>query len=137
VEHTGAMIFFAALCIVLGVAPGPLFYLQLLLFSGLAFFLLLGWLKRTLTITLDVDWFYRRLGPAFAHSLNRLAGAAWNTVVSATALGACETSERSSDITGPKAFWPAPGRPAAWRFGRPSCWPPIWSSRTYDREVDV
>ena len=78
-----AMIFFAVLCIGLGVLPGPLyallpypvdfvpytashvvFYLQLLLFSGLAFFLMLGWLKRTLTITLDVDWFYRRLGPA-------------------------------------------------------------------------
>ena len=37
--------------------------LQLLLFSGLAFFLMLGWLKRTLTITLDTDWFWRRLGP--------------------------------------------------------------------------
>ena len=42
--------------------------LQLLLFSGLAFFLLLGWLKRTLTITLDVDWLYRRLGVALARS---------------------------------------------------------------------
>jgi multicomponent Na+:H+ antiporter subunit D len=37
---------------------------QLLLFSGLAFFLLLGLLKRSLTISLDVDWFYRRLAPA-------------------------------------------------------------------------
>ena len=77
------MVLFAALCIGFGVAPGLLyamlpfpvdfvpytashvvFQLQLLLFSGLAFFLMLGWLKRTLTITLDVDWFYRRLGPA-------------------------------------------------------------------------
>ena len=33
--------------------------LQLLLFSGLAFFVLLDLLRRTLTITLDVDWFYR------------------------------------------------------------------------------
>jgi multicomponent Na+:H+ antiporter subunit D len=102
-----AMILFAALCIGLGVAPGPLyailphpvdfvpytashvvFYLQLLLFSGLAFFLMLGWLKRTLTITLDADWLYRQLGPALARSLNRWADAAWNGVVSATALGA-------------------------------------------------
>jgi len=85
-----AMIFFAALCIIIGVVPGPLyallpypvtyvpytashvvFYLQLLLFSGLAFFLMLGWLKRTLTITLDVDWFYRKLGPMLARSLDR------------------------------------------------------------------
>jgi multicomponent Na+:H+ antiporter subunit D len=33
--------------------------LQLLLFSGLAFFLLLPLLKRTNTIILDFDWFYR------------------------------------------------------------------------------
>ena len=85
-----AMIFFAVLCIGIGVLPGPLyallpykvdyvpytashvvFYLQLLLFSGLAFFLILGWLKRTLTITLDVDWLYRRLGPALAEHLDR------------------------------------------------------------------
>ena len=37
--------------------------LQLLLFSGLAFFLLLGALKRTETITLDFDWFWRRALP--------------------------------------------------------------------------
>jgi multicomponent Na+:H+ antiporter subunit D len=35
------------------------FYLQLLLFSGLAFFLLLDYMKRTNTITLDLDWFWR------------------------------------------------------------------------------
>ena len=34
--------------------------LQLLLFSGLAFFALLHLLKRTETITLDTDWFYRK-----------------------------------------------------------------------------
>ena len=36
-----------------------IFQLQLLLFAGLAFFVMLPWLKRTLTITLDFDWFYR------------------------------------------------------------------------------
>ncbi len=73
-----AMVFFAFLCIALGVYPEPLwallpypveyeayspgkvlFYLQLLLFSGLAFFLLLPLMKRTLTISLDMDWFWR------------------------------------------------------------------------------
>jgi multicomponent Na+:H+ antiporter subunit D len=40
--------------------PGKvLFYLQLLLFSGLAFFLLLPLMKRTLTISLDTDWLWR------------------------------------------------------------------------------
>jgi len=75
-----AMIFFSVLCIVLGVfpellypflpyateyqpySPGKvLFYLQLLLFSGLAFFLLLPLMKRTLTISLDSDWLWRVL----------------------------------------------------------------------------
>ncbi len=77
-----AMIFFAALCIGLGVWPQPLYallpepvqyvpytvphvvnMLQLLLFSGLAFFLMLPMMKRSLTITLDFDWVYRALGP--------------------------------------------------------------------------
>jgi multicomponent Na+:H+ antiporter subunit D len=75
-----AMIFFSALCIGLGIYYEPLYHLlpytvdyepytawhvvaqlQLLLFSGLAFFVMLGWLKRTLTITLDFDWTYRVL----------------------------------------------------------------------------
>lgn len=82
-----AMFLFAFLCIALGVWPEPLYrllpyavryvpytgahvvtQLQLLLFSGLAFFVMLPMLKRTLTITLDTDWFYRR----FAASLVRL-----------------------------------------------------------------
>lgn len=77
-----AMLLFAALCLGLGMWPAALyallpwpvdyvpytgshvvFQLQLLLFSGLAFFLMLGWLKRTQTITLDVDWLWRRLIP--------------------------------------------------------------------------
>ena len=43
-------------------ASKVLFYLQLLLFSGLAFFLLLPLMKRTITISLDSDWLSRRLG---------------------------------------------------------------------------
>lgn len=74
-----AMILMAAFCIVLGIYPEPLYatlpfpvdyeaytvnhvltQLQLLLFAGLAFFILLPLMKRTLTITLDFDWFYRK-----------------------------------------------------------------------------
>lgn len=96
-----AMILSAALCIGIGVMPGPLyailpypvsyvpytashvvFYLQLLLFSGLAFFLMLNRLKRTLTITLDLDWLYRRPGPALAHGMYGVAEAAWNGIAS-------------------------------------------------------
>ncbi len=73
-----AMVLFAALCVLLGVFPELLyrhlpfpvryeaytagkvvFYLQLLLFSGLAFFLLLPLMRRTRTISLDVDWIWR------------------------------------------------------------------------------
>src|SRR5210317_918932 len=73
-----AMVIFSVLCILLGVAPDllyrflpypveyeaytpgkVLFYLQLLMFSGLAFFLLLPLMKRTETISLDFDWLWR------------------------------------------------------------------------------
>lgn len=75
-----AMGLFAALCILIGVFPEVfyrflpyaveyepykagkvVFYLQLLLFSGLAFFLLLPLMRRTLTISLDSDWLWRVL----------------------------------------------------------------------------
>ncbi len=84
-----AMVLFAALCIGLGIwpqylydmLPYPVAYepytvahvvkmLQLLLFSGFAFFLMLPFMKRTLTITLDFDWFYRKLGGVVACSLD-------------------------------------------------------------------
>ncbi|AGH42322.1 Na(+)/H(+) antiporter subunit D [Paraglaciecola psychrophila] len=74
-----AMVIFASLCVLLGVFPEMLysllpypvnyepytvgkvlFYLQLLLFSGLAFFVLLPLMKRTMTISLDTDWLWRR-----------------------------------------------------------------------------
>ena len=51
--------------------------LQLLLFSGLAFFLMLGWLKRTMTITLDLDWFYRAFGLALAREFDSKSALAW------------------------------------------------------------
>ena len=104
-----AMLFFSALCIGLGIYPDPLYamlpypveyvpytavhvvtQLQLLLFSGLAFFLLLDFLRRTLTITLDVDWFYRAfrgwqtslralclLGSRGEHRLRQFVAVAW------------------------------------------------------------
>jgi multicomponent Na+:H+ antiporter subunit D len=88
-----AMGLFAFLCIALGVWTEPLYsmlpypvdyvpytaahvltQLQLLLFSGLAFFLLLPMLKRTLTITLDTDWVYRRLLPSVVRGADRILG---------------------------------------------------------------
>jgi multicomponent Na+:H+ antiporter subunit D len=85
----GAMSIMAFLCIFLGVYPDPLYnllpyamdpaftvyksgkvvgQLQLLIFSVLVFFLLLNLLKRTNTIALEVDWFYRK-GGALAYAV--------------------------------------------------------------------
>lgn len=83
-----AMVLFSFLCIWLGVQPGPLYallpfptdyepytsahvfeMLQLLLYSGLAFFVLLKLMKRTLTITLDFDWLYRKLAFGMAENM--------------------------------------------------------------------
>jgi multicomponent Na+:H+ antiporter subunit D len=80
-----AMLILSALCIGMGIWPELLYQLlpfevnyvpytaghviaqlQLLLFSGLAFFVLLGYLKRTPTITLDTDWFWRKALPCTA-----------------------------------------------------------------------
>jgi multicomponent Na+:H+ antiporter subunit D len=79
-----AMAAMAFLCVFLGVYPQPLYdilpfatnfqaytfehtlnQLQLLMFSALAFFLLLPMLKRTETISIDSDWFYRMGGRLF------------------------------------------------------------------------
>jgi multicomponent Na+:H+ antiporter subunit D len=71
--------------------------LQLLLFSGLAFFVMLPYLKRTLTITLDTDWLWRRLLPALAQPLKRAAGEAskaWGRAFDRSAQRALDTLER-------------------------------------------
>jgi multicomponent Na+:H+ antiporter subunit D len=131
-----AMVLFSALCIGLGIMPGPLyamlpfavdyvpytpshvvFQLQLLLFSGLAFFLMLGWLKRTLTITLDVDWLYRRLGLNLARTLNDLAGQVWQWLVTSAALAAKYLNTHLHQHHGPQGVlgrtWPT-GTMAFW-----------------------
>ncbi len=79
------MYLMAAFCIGFGVFPGPLyallpvatdyqpytpdhviFQLQILMFAVLSFFLALPVIKRTLTISLDVDWLWRWAGKLFA-----------------------------------------------------------------------
>ncbi len=74
-----SMWFYSFLCIAIGLFPAALYNIlpystdyepyttdhlvtqfQLLLFAGFAFFALLPMMKRTLTISLDFDWFYRR-----------------------------------------------------------------------------
>ena len=74
-----AMWLFSFLCLAIGVYPQPLYAIlpypvdyqpytvdhlvtqfQVLLFAGFAFFVMLKQMRRTLTISLDFDWFYRK-----------------------------------------------------------------------------
>ncbi len=118
-----AMVLLAALCIGIGVMPGLLYDLlpyevayvpytgahlvemfQLLLFSGLAFFLLLPLMKRTETISLDWDWFWRRGGPSFF----RWATRQWNAAFFAGAAVVDRAKASAVDliygITGPASL---------------------------------
>ena len=95
-------------------ASHVVFYLQLLLFSGLAFFLMLGWLKRTLTITLDVDWYIASPAPCWRDAWT----SRWTPRGLASlrqpprVLGGSSASFRS--ITGQRALSPATGSMALW-----------------------
>jgi len=97
---TAAMILFSVASIGIGIFPGilysalpyPVEYVpytaehvimqtQLLLFAGLAFFVLLPLMKRTDTVTLDWDWFYRRIFPGFAAELFDRSKEGWDELV--------------------------------------------------------
>jgi len=131
-----AMGIMAAFCIGLGIYPKPLYdmlpypvdyvpytgahvvyQLQLLLFSGLAFFLLLGLLKRTMTITLDVDWFWRRPGKAIARFLDRFGVYTWEWLADAIVKGATKAHDALYRNYGPQGIfgrtWPT-GTMAFW-----------------------
>ena len=85
-----AMGFMAFMCIFLGLYPQPLYdvlphvvpyqaytfthviaQLQLLMLSCLVFFLFLKLLKRTETISIDTDWFYRKGGGLFYYIMDK------------------------------------------------------------------
>jgi len=113
-----AMLLFAFLCILLGVAPQLLygflpypveyqaytaakvvFYLQLLLYSGLAFFLLLPLMRRTETLSLDFDWLWR---VGLVRLLQTLS-AAW-TGVARQLRSVLDAAGRHLGRAGPKYF---------------------------------
>ena len=110
-----ARIIFAGLCILLGVFPEllypllpytveyepysagkVLFYLQLLLFSGLAFFVLLPLMKRTETISLDTDWLWRRAAPAMIRLAEQ--GLQWLDSVRLRGLESCQRFFKSMAV---------------------------------------
>jgi len=113
---SAAMLIFTALCILMGVFPETfyqflpyatdyvaytpgkvLFYLQLLLFSGLAFFLLLPLMRRTLTISLDFDWLWRvaffHIGIALTRGIGNI-GRAVETRIRALVLALNDAARR-------------------------------------------
>lgn len=98
-----AMIIASVLCIVIGVMPAQFYKLlpystdyvpytvahvvtqsELLLFSGLAFFVMLGWLQGTRTVTLDADWIWRKPGKALAQMALAAGNAIWRAVSGGT-----------------------------------------------------
>ena len=128
----------AALCFVIGVIPGPLYAilpapmdydawtlahvlkeLQLLLFTGLAFFLLLRFVGGKNKIALDVDWVYRgggqRLAVAVRNRISAANSAAREQFMNALDQWATRTKRRHGRDgklartwpTGSMAFWVA------------------------------
>ena len=127
-----SMILLSALCILIGVFPETfyrllpypvdyqpyyagkvVFYLQLLLFSGLAFFLLLPMMRRTLTISLDTDWLWRvllsRIGTTVLQKSSN-AGGALESWSKSQAAKLTNNDKLSAFLTKPKAI----GQTALW-----------------------
>ena len=127
-----SMVLLSALCILIGVFPEVfyrllpypvdyqpyyagkvVFYLQLLLFSGLAFFLLLPMMRRTLTISLDTDWLWRvllsRIGTTVLQKSSN-AGVALESWSKSQAAKLTNNDKLSAFLTKPKAI----GQTALW-----------------------
>jgi len=137
-----AMVIFSVLCILLGVAPDllyrflpypveyeaytpgkVLFYLQLLMFSGLAFFLLLPLMKRTETISLDTDWIWRVLLFQAGVRVYRFASAAGSAVSTAAASSLSGLAAAARRYLGTAEEGATPGVFArAWPIGVTALW---------------
>lgn len=126
----------AFFCIFIGVnpgwlyqfLPGPVDYnayslghlfweLQVLLFTGLGFFLMLKHLGGESKLSTDTDWVYRKLGPGLFRGISEGVRSAWSGFITA-GLGLLQSLWASlSDIHGPQG---ALGRP--WSIGQTSIW---------------
>jgi multicomponent Na+:H+ antiporter subunit D len=135
-----AMVLLSALCILLGVFPNllyahlpypvdyvpytagkVLFYLQLLLFSGLAFFLLLPLMKRTLTISLDTDWLWRVLLFRIARAIDFAVAALGTTLQTRVGNGLVAMRARAETHFGAKLAR-AGVFARAWSIGTTALW---------------
>jgi multicomponent Na+:H+ antiporter subunit D len=131
-----AMLLLVVLCLGIGIYPELLYailpypvdyapytgshvvaQLQLLLFSGLAFFVFLEWLRRTMTITLDIDWIWRRPGRAIARDIGLRSVRAWDSFVDRTGRAASRVLRTVYRYHGPSGLlarsWPT-GSMAFW-----------------------
>ncbi len=139
-----AMILFSFLCLFIGIFPGVLyqflpypveykaysagkvlFYLQLLLFSGLAFFLLLPLMKRTLTISLDTDWIWRVALAAIAGAVRKSfekAGTAVEGDIKATVGGLFAVTRRYFGPRKPDEEQPRGVFAQSWTIGTTALW---------------
>jgi multicomponent Na+:H+ antiporter subunit D len=126
----------AFFCIFIGVNPGWLYQylpapvdynayslghlfweLQVLLFTGLGFFLMLKHLGGESKLSTDTDWVYRKLGPGLFRGISEGVRSAWSGFIAA-GLGLLQSLWASlSDIHGPQG---ALGRP--WSIGQTSIW---------------
>lgn len=135
-----AMALSAALCILIGVFPRPLYdllpygtvtfhpyttehvvtQLQLLMFSALAFTVLMRtgiYPPELRAINLDADWFYRRLGYDAAITIGRWARRAWDGFVRATMRGA-----RSAAVAIERHHGPEGALARTWPTGSMAFW---------------
>ena len=125
-----AMWIMSGLCIVIGIVPALIYsilpyaldyqpytadhvvtQMQLLLFAGFAFFVLLSLMKRTLTISLDFDWFYRKLIPALAEKLQTAYLVVMQPLSQLTKAFGKRRFERLFEVHGPQGIfartWPS------------------------------
>jgi multicomponent Na+:H+ antiporter subunit D len=93
------------------------------MFSGLAFFLLLPLMKRTETISLDTDWFWRVLLFQLGIRAYRAAAAAGRAVSTATASSLSSMRKVARRYLGTVAQGATPGVFArAWPIGVTALW---------------
>lgn len=120
----------ASLCILIGVAPSliydilphPVEYhpytvshvvtqIQLLLFAVFAFLILLPLIRHTLTINLDLDWFYRKLGPGIIQWIKEHSPKFIGPMILAVKAFGQRRFDRMFAVHGPQGFfartWPS------------------------------
>jgi multicomponent Na+:H+ antiporter subunit D len=94
-----------------------LYYLQLLLFSGLAFFVMLPLMRRTRTLSVDWDWLWRRPGAWLGRGLVRVTEGTESGVVAGLRGVSGRVSTRVIGLFGPGGRWHRPlpiGDTALW-----------------------